>query len=307
MIAVALIENQPPCVARGHRQQRGIALVMVLWMVVLLTIVAASFATHSRVETRMAGNLVERQKASLMVKTGLSRALLELMAGNSDQRWALNGEVHELQLPGGSVHIAIRNAAGLVDLNHTTRDLLYNLFALIDEKPEVREQLVDTLNDWRDGDDQRRLNGAEDDDYKRAGLDYGATDRDLESVDELGYVMGFNRDAVEKLLPYVTVYSGQSQVDNNYAAQELIEILQGDKALANSQVTEAFDQLDNGLANINSGNTELGDQGQTLSDSYRISIEATTEGGGRSSVLVDVKKSNLRDKPFKIFAWHTLY
>jgi general secretion pathway protein K len=288
-------------------RQRGIALVMVLWMVVLLTIVAASFATHSRVETRMAGNLVEQQKVSMMVKTGLSRALLELMAGNSDQRWGANGEVHELQLAGGKVRIAIRNAAGLVDLNQASRDVLNNLFALIDEKPEVREQLVDTLNDWRDGDHQRRLNGAEDDDYQRAGLDFGTADRDLESVDELSYVMGFNRDAVERLVPYVTVYSGQSQVDNNYAAQDLIDILQGDRVLANGQVAEAFDQLDSDLADINDTNTDLDGLGVTLSDSYRISIEATTEGGGRSSVLVDVKKSHLRGKPFKIFAWHTLY
>lgn len=304
--ARANLQLSARCVSRPGRE-RGIALVMVLWLVVLLTIVAASFATQSRVETRMAGNLVERQKADMLVQTGLNRALLELMAANSDQRWAVDGEVHELQSEQGRLTVAIRSAVGLVDLNKAPRDALYNLFALVDETPEVREQLADALIDWRDGDDLRRLNGAEDEDYRRAGFEYGTLDRDLESVDELGYVIGFDRDAVERLLPYITVYSGASQVDRNYAAQELIEILKGNQAGTDSQLAEAFDQLDSDLADLAGSNTGLDGLGQTQSDSFRITIEAVTGGGARSSVQVDVKKGNLRDKAFKILAWHARY
>jgi general secretion pathway protein K len=279
---------------------------MVLWLVVLLTIVAASFATHSRVETRMAGNLVEREKARLLTQTGLNRALLELMAINSDQRWPVNGEMHELQLEQGRLRIAIRNAAGLVDLNRASRDDLFKLFILIDEQPAVRERLVDALSDWRDGDDLKRLNGAEDTDYARAGLDYGTVDRDLESVEVLGYVMGFDRDAVDKIRPYVTVHSGLNRIDNNYAAPELIEIIKGAEAATGGRLADAFDQLDSGLANISGLDTGLDGPGQSQSTRYRISIEATTEGGGRSTVDVDVEMGNQRDKPFKILAWHAV-
>ncbi len=287
----------------GMCGQRGIALVMVLWLVVLLTLVAASFATHSRVETRMAGNLVERHKARMLIETGLNRALLELMTVGSDRRWQVNGEVHELQEGEGRLRVAIRNGLGLVDLNRASRDTLFKLFVLIDESPQLREQLLDALGDWRDGDDLKRLNGAEDSDYKLAGLDYGTVGKDLESVDELGYVVGFDRDAVDRLRPYVTVYSGAAQINNSYAAQDLIEILTGGEPAIDGQVAAAFEQLDSGLADIE-GKDGLG-QAQSLS--YRISIEATTEGGGRSIVDVDVVPSNRRDRPFKILAWHARY
>ncbi|MEJ2453194.1 MAG: type II secretion system protein GspK [Candidatus Thiodiazotropha sp.] len=294
-------------IAGGPQGQQGIALIMVLWLVVLLTIVAASFATHSRVETRMAGNLVERQKARLLIQTGFSRALLELMAASSDERWKVDGEIHELQQAQGSLRIAIRNAAGLVDLNRASHDVLYNLFSLLSDDQEIREQLVDALNDWRDGDDLKRLNGAEDDDYAHAGLDYGTVDRDLESVDELGYVIGFDQDSVDRLRPYVTVYSGLNQIDRTYASQELVDILKSGDASLDGQVAQAFDQLDSGLADINELEEGLDGLGKAQSSNYRISIEATTEGGGHAVVDVDVEMGNLRDRPFKVLAWHTRY
>jgi len=287
----------------GARGQRGIALVMVLWLVVLLTIVAASFATHSRTETRMAGNLVERQKARLLIESGFSRAQLELLATTGEERWQFNGEVHEVQGASGTLRIAIRNASGLVDLNRASSDDLLQLFSLIDERPEVRQQLVDALADWRDGDDLRRLNGAEDDDYAHAGLAYGTVDRDLESVDELGYVMGFDRDAVEKLRPYVTVHSGVSRIDSHYADADLVELLNGGAAAFGGQLADAFDQLDSELADI-SGEAGAESPGLSRSAAYRISIEATTEGGGRAAVDIDVTPSTQRDTPFTILAWH---
>ena len=144
---------------------------MVLWLVVLLTVIAASFATHSRVETRMAGNLVQAHKARQLLRTGLNRALLELMAGSGDQHWRFNGEIHELQQGQGRLRIAIRNAAGLVDLNRASRDTLFKLFTLIDSSTEQRARLLDALGDWRDADDLKRLHGAEDGDYVQAYME----------------------------------------------------------------------------------------------------------------------------------------
>ena len=291
----------------GRRQrQRGIALVMVLWLVVLLTIVAASFATHSRVETRMAGNLVEREKARLMAQSGLNRALMELMVKNTDQRWTFNGEAHELQAPQGSLRIAIRNASGLVDLNRASREVLYNLFALVSDDPELREQLVDALEDWRDSDDLRRLKGAEDSDYAAAGYDYGSADRDLESVDELGYVMGFDRDAVNKLRPYVTVYSDMGAVDYNFASETLTSLLKGEAPVDNT-VAEALGKLDGGLVDIGQSDNGTDGIGEAPSKSYRISVEAVTAGGARSAIDVDIRMNNQTGKSPTILAWHDAF
>ena len=285
--------------------QQGIALVMVLWLVILLTIVAASFATHSRVETRMSGNLVERQKARMLIETGLNRAKMELMVTHG-QRWPNNGEVLELQEPQGRVRISIRNAAGLVDLNRASRETLHKLFAIIEENPEKRDQLVDALADWRDPDDLKRVNGAEDADYTHAGLDYGTVDRDLESVDELSYVMGFNRDSVEKIRGYVTVFSGSSQIDERFAPPELAELLKTDGTTQSSELETAFDQLESDLVDLEE-DQGTGELGLSQSNSYRINLEATTRGGAHSIVEVDMKPDPQRKKFFSILSWYKRY
>ncbi len=280
-------------------------MVMVLWLIVLLTVIAASFSTHSRVETSMAGNLVEREKARLMAETGFNRALLELMVVNSDQRWQTNGQVYEMQDAAGQLRIAVRSAAGLVDLNKADRRDLVRLFALLSDDAEVREQLADSLEDWRDADDLRRLNGAEDSDYASAGYAYGTADRDLESVDELGYVMGFDRRAVETLRPYVTVFSVVSSVDLGAAPEQLVSLLTGDAALG-GDVADAFGQVESDLADINGINGI--DGGDTVPGRrYRISVEAITAAGARSAIDVDIEMSNQPDAPYSILAWHDAF
>jgi general secretion pathway protein K len=290
---------------KRRHQEQGVALVMVLWLIVLLTVIAASFSTHSRVETSMAGNLIERQKAKLMVETGLNRALLELMVVNNELRWKTDGQVYELQDEQGNLRIAIRNTAGLLDLNKADRLYLSRLFTLLSDDPDAREGLADSLEDWRDNDDLRRLRGAEDSDYASAGYAYGTPDRDLESVDELGYVMGFDRQAVDKLRPYVTVYSDSNSVDFGSAPEALVALLQGDTAL-DGDVANAFGQVESDLVDINDINGQDED-GSAPGRRYRISIEAITAAGARSAIDVDIEMSNQPGAPYRILAWHDAF
>ncbi len=284
------------------RQESGIALVMVLWLVVLLTIVAASFATHSRVETRSAANLVQHQHAKYMTETGFNRAIMELLSVKGEESWGYNGQPYEIQSPQGNIRISIRSSAGLVDLNRGSRQTLSSLFKLLSEDEVVRNQLADALEDWRDGDDARRANGAEDADYAAAGFAYGAADRNLETVDELGYVMGFGRDRVEILRPYVTVHSGQNRVDSRFASDELNQIL-SDAMVVDSSIGDVFEQLDSELANLDAGDGP-GTGVRATGDKYRISVTAETKGGARAIMVVDIEMRKSDSKPYTVLDWH---
>ena len=61
---------------------RGIALVVVLWMLTLLAVIAASFTTTTRTETRLARNLVENAKAEALAR--LARAFSALSGRCTD-------------------------------------------------------------------------------------------------------------------------------------------------------------------------------------------------------------------------------
>ncbi|MCG8098278.1 MAG: type II secretion system protein GspK, partial [Candidatus Thiodiazotropha taylori] len=252
-------------------RNRGVALILVLWMVALLTIIAASFSTQSKVESRLAGNSKAALQAKLLAESGFSRAVMELMVISPQQRWNFNGQLYPLQTAQGELEVSIRNASGLLDLNKASSDQLNRLFVLISDDPEERNALVDRLHDWRDADDLRRLNGAEDKDYRAAGYDYATAGKDLTSLEELAYVMGFDAARVNRLRPYVTLNSDTATVDYRFASEQLTALLTS-TGQSGSELTEALNQLDSELADL-----DLSQGGGTSqSKVFRIEVNART-------------------------------
>ncbi|PVV17674.1 MAG: hypothetical protein B6D78_01455 [gamma proteobacterium symbiont of Ctena orbiculata] len=283
---------------RYHRQQ-GFALVLVLWLVALLTIVAASFSTHSKVETRLTGNAIDALRSRLLAQSGVNRAILELMVSDPQQRWNSNGQIYQIETDQGRVSISIRHSSGLLDLNKAPRDQLVKLFALIEDDIQEREALADRLIDWRDSDDLRHLSGAEDADYRSAGYPYGTAGRDLVSIDELAYVMGFNADRVERLRPYITLYSNTQNVDLRYAPEVLVSLLKGGLE-TNETLSEVLDYVDSDLANLELG----GSGGQAAGADYRVWVEAVSALGARTQLRVDIDLRSQDDAAYSIRSWH---
>ncbi|MES9929705.1 MAG: PilX N-terminal domain-containing pilus assembly protein [Candidatus Thiodiazotropha sp. 6PDIVS] len=282
-----------------HHRQKGVALVLVLWLVALLTIVAASFSTQSKVESRLAGNAKDALQANLMAQTGFNRAILELMVSDPQSRWNFNGQVYPLETERGEIKIAIRNVSGLLDLNKANRDQLNKLFILLTDDPREREALVDRLNDWRDSDDLRRLLGAEDEDYRAAGYPYITAGQDLKILEELGYVMGFDADRVNKLRPYVTLNADSAVVDFRFASKELATLLKSSGQLA-PELTDALEQLDSELADLDFSQGG----GQSQSKVYRIQVDAHTHHGSQARILADVDLRSRGSEPYSIRSWH---
>ncbi|MCG8068592.1 MAG: type II secretion system protein GspK [Candidatus Thiodiazotropha taylori] len=280
-------------------RNRGVALILVLWMVALLTIIAASFSTQSKVESRLAGNSKAALQAKLLAESGFSRAVMELMVISPQQRWNFNGQLYPLQTAQGELEVSIRNASGLLDLNKASSDQLNRLFVLISDDPEERNALVDRLHDWRDADDLRRLNGAEDKDYRAAGYDYATAGKDLTSLEELAYVMGFDAARVNLLRPYVTLNSDTATVDYRFASEQLTALLTS-TGQSGSELTEALDQLDSELADL-----DLSQGGGTSqSKVFRIEVNARTKQGGHARIVADVGLKNRGRIPYSIHSWY---
>ncbi|MCG7910009.1 MAG: type II secretion system protein GspK [Candidatus Thiodiazotropha taylori] len=280
-------------------RNRGVALILVLWMVALLTIIAASFSTQSKVESRLAGNSKAALQAKLLAESGFSRAVMELMVISPQQRWNFNGQLYPLQTAQGELEVSIRNASGLLDLNKASSDQLNRLFVLISDDPEERNALVDRLHDWRDADDLRRLNGAEDKDYRAAGYDYATAGKDLTSLEELAYVMGFDAARVNLIRPYVTLNSDTATVDFRFASEQLTALLTS-TGQSGSELTEALDQLDSELADL-----DLSQGGGTSqSKVFRIEVNARTKQGGHARIVADVGLKNRGRIPYSIHSWY---
>jgi general secretion pathway protein K len=268
--------------ARAGRQ-RGIVLVVVLWLVVLITVIGSSHARNMRIETTLAFNHVGTAKARALAEAGINRAIMELFVSNTDTRWPLNGTARQIQLDSGRVNIAIRDASGLLDLNTADPAQLEAVLEAAGTEEATRLRLVDAILDWRDKDQLRRLHGAEDSDYRHAGLDWGSRDGLFASVDELRYVLGMTPELFEQLAPYLTVHSGQSDVNLKYAPPWLFSALtsrelEGTESLAGADTQPA--------------------------GPFHITTWATSHSGARASVEAVISIARTGEQPYTILSWH---
>jgi len=271
-----------PGLAEADRQ-RGIALVVVLWLVVLITVIGSSHARNIRIETTLAFNHIGTARARALAEAGINRAIMELFVSNTETRWPLDGSARQIRLDSGSVNITIRDASGLLDLNKADPAQLEAVLDAAGAEEAVRQRLVDAILDWRDKDKLRRLHGAEDNDYRHAGLDWGARDGPFSSVDELRYVLGMTHELFKRLAPYLTVHSGRSDVNLQYAPAWLFSAL-------TSREYEVTESLDGGDA--------------PAAGPFHITAWATSNSGARASVEAVLGIARTGEEPYKILSWH---
>jgi len=262
------------------KRQRGIALVVVLWLLVLLTVIAASHARVIRTETRLAANQVEAGKARSLAEAGANHAIMELLVRDKSLRWATDGSVNHIRYEDGSVAISIRDARGLVNINMAQAMLLDKVLAGAGMEAESQRQaLVDATLDWRDKDKLKHLHGAEDDDYRHAGLQWTARDGAFSSIEEFRYVLGMTNPLFQQLSPYLTVHSGQAGVKLDFAPAWLVNVL-----------------ADTQAANAGQGTAQGG-------STFHITVWATSNGNSNASIDLVVRITPRGDYAYTILSW----
>ena len=238
------------------RQPGGFALILVIWSLMMLASLATGFAYAVRHETRSSGDLAAIAYAEAASEAALRIAVLALSAPDQDRRWHADGREHKVPWPGAEITLRVHSESGRIDLNRAPRPLLIGLFQQVLPEADL-DLLADALLDWRDRDERPRENGAELPDYERAGYGYGPSNRPFSSVHELSQVLGFDRDKVEALTPYLTVYGRRPRINAISATPIVVAAAPGisrieaeefaayrDAALAAGQ-TPSYDALSN--------------------------------------------------------------
>lgn len=302
----------------GRKARRGFALVIVLWAGVLLSVIAASFAFSMRIETRLAGNLVERSKASAIADAGIHRGILALLADAQEARWIADGRPYELAFGGGSMRIRLVSENGKMDLNGAPEALVQGLLRALAENGELADtaqaaRVADAILDWRDPDSRVRPNGAEDGNYTANGRPFGSRDGAFLSVSELNLVLGVDPDIYARLAPWVTVYSWAPQVDPMTAPRIVLLAVPGlDAALvdrflaAREAVYAAEGSGEEGAPSrvpvdlLSPGARYLS---RAKSKVYTVEAQGELPGGTRSSRRAVIQMTGDARKPYSIVAW----
>src|SRR5262245_25653368 len=133
---------------------RGIALISVLWITGLLAVMAASFASSTRTETRLAHNQEENAKAEALADAGVHRAVFGLLDPDPETAWRAGDSAHTFSLGEGDVQVWVEDEDGKIDLNGAPVQLLAGLLLALGLPEEDARRMADRIGDFRDEDSQ---------------------------------------------------------------------------------------------------------------------------------------------------------
>ncbi len=210
-------------------RQRGVALVLVMWAAVILTVVAGSFIMERRTETMVVMNSVSMARVEAAAGAGVTRAIAEAYRNDptATDSWKRDGAPHDWSYDGIAVRVEMRDESAKIDLNTASEALLRGLLVTAGLNDDEVNHLLDAILDWRDQDPYKRPNGAEEADYRAAGLSYLPGNAPFQALEELQLVLGMRPELYRRLAPSLTVYSRQPGVNPQVASREVLLAIPG--------------------------------------------------------------------------------
>ncbi|NCO36091.1 MAG: hypothetical protein AUJ92_16905 [Armatimonadetes bacterium CG2_30_59_28] len=229
--------------ARSARSfpQRGVVLVVVLWVLAILVILTWGLAATVQTEARLVSHLSESARYLESARAGVVVAFRELQ--DTDLAVVspftipthLSSEDKGIVLRGGEFKVNIEDESGKLNLNYTTEETL----AKLTEDPDLAAAIID----WRDQDDTPASGGAENLYYLGLPDPYLARNNFFRTVDEILLVRGMTSERYYQsilgkppLANLLTVYSvdenvdrgGQARLNLNDASESDLEERLGD-------------------------------------------------------------------------------
>jgi len=260
--------------APAEPREHGIALVIVMISIFVLTILAGGFAYSMKVETRLARNANSETELEWLGRSGIEKArwilgeqlkIAQEPYDGLDQVWAggqggigtSNSALASVQLnievPNGRADITIIDLERKANINTATEAILQQALMVMNVDAGEMTPIVNCILDWVDLDDTPRIQGAESDAYQNLipNRPYSAKNGPLDDLSELLMIKNISPE----------LYYGTSAT--NYQQQTYRP--QGGRFAPGVQagptfsvgLTNLFTPLSDGKININTASAEV--------------------------------------------------
>jgi general secretion pathway protein K len=255
---------------------RGVALIMVLWVIAILSLVVTEFSFSMRTEVNITRNFQEELQLYAMAEGGIQRAVAELVYKHDSRiqqwrksfkieeippeqkEWVTDGRDYSLTFQKGECAIRIMGEAGKMNINAVSEGTLRRVVKNLGLDEETQGIVVDSILDWRDPDDLYRLNGAENEYYRGLPEPYDCKNGNLDSVEELLLIRGVTpeiffgkrREKAEEgedtepmgFKDIFSIYATGEQIDINSAALPVLKVVLGIPSAVAQQIIKAREE-----------------------------------------------------------------
>src|SRR5699024_5604750 len=157
-------------VGRSCPRQQGLAFLIVIWVIALVSILLGSFAVIARTENLQARHLLDTTRARYAAEAGINLAVYALSRRDPLKQWIPDGRTYKFKFNGAELTIKVNSESGKIDINRVDQKVLQRLFERVGGLERSKAQsMAARVQDWRDRDDAVSVNGAEQGEYEQAG------------------------------------------------------------------------------------------------------------------------------------------
>ena len=184
-------------------EEKGLALMSVLWVVLILSIMALGLLSSTLVQTRLTHNVRSQVEAENIADAGIYLAIQRL---NQPQAAAIASKPENTfitQFAGQDIEVRIEQEQGKVDLNYARQDVIENLLLYHKMKSEKALMVAQKYSENHNSGNKNVLLSAS---------EFSQYSQQIVAIYDCIY-------------PYITVYSGMSKVDRNSASEEVLQFL----------------------------------------------------------------------------------
>jgi len=186
--------------------QRGFALLIVLWTLVLIAFIVGHLTAAGRTEVRIADNLASNAAAQAAADGAIYQAIFNLAGSRTDRRWTLDGNPHELRIGESRAILRLADETGRVNPNQASAALLQALVRAAGGAEQNAGEIAAAITEWVGTTTEQRAPATVLAEYRMAGLDYGPPGSALESIDELALVRGVTPALLAALRPHLSLF-----------------------------------------------------------------------------------------------------
>ena len=253
----------------AKQARQGIALIIVMISIFVLTMLAGGFAYSMKVETKLARNANSEAEIEWLGRSALEKAryiLAEQLKiaqepyDGLDQVWAggpggigtSNSSLASIELkidtPTGHADFSIVDLERKVNINIANEMILQQALTVAGLDAGETTPLVNSILDWIDPDDRQRNQGAESEFYQSywPGHPYNAKNGPIDDLSELLMVRGVTKE----------LYLGGASTNfNGYALNP--QARRGDAPVTLIGLTNLFTPFSTGRININTASAEV--------------------------------------------------
>jgi general secretion pathway protein K len=185
-------------------RDRGFALLVVLWSLVLIALILSQLLASGRTATQLAINMRSAAMGRAAADGAIAEAVFHLLGHGG--AWPADGAEHDLAIGVTLVTVRVRSLGGKVNPNLASTALLAGLFQAAGLASQQAKTLADAVIAWRSPPATQQETEARLAAYRQAGLPYGPPGAFFAAIGELRNVKGMTPRLLAILAPQLSLY-----------------------------------------------------------------------------------------------------